>query len=112
MLGLNVFNASASDFTRIQASEGMEMHGLSCNFINTLYADDENDIVWVGTEIGGISKMFSSRLSVVNYYHQQNLSGSLSHNPVNSIVEDEYQTLWVGTVEGGLNCRLKGSDSF
>lgn len=38
--------------------------------------------------------MFSSRLSVVNYYHQQNLSGSLSHNPVNSIVEDEYQTLW------------------
>ena len=112
LLGLNVFNASTSDFTRIQASEGMEMHGLSCNFINTLYADDENDIVWVGTEIGGISKMFSSRLSVVNYYHQQNLSGSLSHNPVNSIVEDEYQTLWVGTVEGGLNCRLKGSDSF
>ena len=29
-----------------------------------LYADDENDIVWVGTEIGGISKMFSSRLSL------------------------------------------------
>ena len=64
LLGLNVFNASTSDFTRIQASENMEMHGLSCNFINTLYADDENDIVWVGTEIGGISKMFPSRLSV------------------------------------------------
>lgn len=112
LLGLNVFNASTSDFTRIQAGEVMEMHGLSCNFINTLYADDENDIVWVGTEIGGISKMFPSRLSVINYYHQQNLPGSLSCNPVNAIVEDEYQTLWVGTVEGGLNCRLKGSDTF
>ena len=112
LLGLNVFNASTSDFTRIQAGEVMEMHGLSCNFINILYADDENDIVWVGTEIGGISKMFPSRLSVINYYHQQNLPGSLSRNPVNAIVEDEYQTLWVGTVEGGLNCRLKGSDSF
>lgn len=112
LLGLNVFNASTSDFTRIQAGEVMEMHGLSCNFINTLYADDENDIVWVGTEIGGISKMFPSRLSVINYYHQQNLPGSLSRNPVNAIVEDEYQTLWVGTVEGGLNCRLKGSDTF
>lgn len=112
LLGLNVFNASTSDFTRIQAGEVMEMHGLSCNFINTLYADDENDIIWVGTEIGGISKMFPSRLSVINYYHQQNLPGSLSRNPVNAIVEDEYQTLWVGTVEGGLNCRLKGSDTF
>lgn len=112
LLGLNVFNASTSDFTRIQASENMEMHGLSCNFINTLYADDENDIVWVGTEIGGISKMFPSRLSVVNYYYQQNLPGSLSRNLVNAIVEDEYQTLWVGTVEGGLNCRLKGKESF
>jgi signal transduction histidine kinase/ligand-binding sensor domain-containing protein/DNA-binding NarL/FixJ family response regulator len=112
LLGLNVFNASTSDFTRIQAGEVMEMHGLSCNFINTLYADDENDIIWVGTEIGGISKMFPSRLSVINYYHQQNLPSSLSRNPVNAIVEDEYQTLWVGTVEGGLNCRLKGSDTF
>lgn len=112
LLGLNVFNASTSDFTRIQAGEVMEMHGLSCNFINTLYADDENDIIWVGTEIGGISKMFPSRLSVINYYHQQNLPDSLSRNPVNAIVEDEYQTLWVGTVEGGLNCRLKGSDTF
>ena len=56
--------------------------------------------------------MFPSRLSVINYYHQQNLPGSLSRNPVNAIVEDEYQTLWVGTVEGGLNCRLKGSDTF
>lgn len=112
LLGLNVFNASTSDFTRIQAGEVMEMHGLSCNFINTLYTDNENDIVWVGTEIGGLSKMFSARLSVINYYHQPNQPGSLSRNPVNAIVEDEFHTLWVGTVEGGLNCHLKGSERF
>lgn len=112
LLGLNVFDASTSGFTHIQAGEMVGMHGLSCNFINTLYTDDENDIVWVGTEIGGLSKMFSARLSVINYYHQPNQSGSLSRNLVNAIVEDEYHTLWVGTVEGGLNCRLKGSEGF
>lgn len=112
LLGLNIFNAATSDFTHIQAGEGMDMHGLSCNFINSLYADEENEIVWIGTEIGGLSRMFPSRLSVVNYYYQQNQPGSLSRNPVNAIVEDEYGTLWVGTVEGGLNCRLKESDRF
>lgn len=112
LLGLNVFNASSSDFTRIQAVESLEMHGLSCNFINALYADDENDVVWIGTEIGGLSKMFTARLSVVNYFHQPNQPGSLSRNPVNAIMEDEYHTLWVGTVEGGLNCRLEGSSQF
>mgnify|MGYP000074442842 FL=1 len=112
LMGLNIFNASTSDFTRIHATEVMGMHGLSCNFINSLYTDEENDIVWIGTEIGGLDKMFPSRLSVVNYYYEPNKPGTLSQNPVNAIVEDEYHTLWVGTVEGGLNCRLKGSDRF
>lgn len=112
LMGLNIFNASTSDFTRIQATEVMGMHGLSCNFINSLYTDEENDMVWIGTEIGGLDKMFPSRLSVVNYYYEPSKPGTLSQNPVNAIVEDEYHTLWVGTVEGGLNCRLKGSDRF
>lgn len=112
LMGLNIFNASTSDFTRIQATEVMGMHGLSCNFINSLFTDEENEIVWIGTEIGGLNKMFPSRLSVVNYYYEPNKAGTLSKNPVNAIVEDEYHTLWVGTVEGGLNCRLKGSDRF
>ena len=56
--------------------------------------------------------MFSSRLSVVNYYHQQNLSGSLSHNPVNSIVEDEYQTLWVGTESTDYHCQEADSHTI
>lgn len=112
LFGLNVFDASSSEFIRIQEEDSLDIHGLSCNFINALYADDENNVVWIGTEIGGLSKMFPSRLSVVNYFHQINNPGSLSRNPVNAIVEDEYHTLWVGTVEGGLNCRLQGSDKF
>ena len=112
LLGLNVFNASSSDFTRIQSGESLAVYGLSCNFINVLYTDEANDVVWVGTEIGGLDKMFPSRLRVVNYYYQPNQRGSLSQNPVNAIVEDEYHTLWVGTVEGGLNCRLNGSTQF
>ncbi len=33
-------------------------------------------------------------------------------NPVNAISEDKDGNLWVGTVEGGLNKKSKGSDEF
>jgi len=39
------------------------------------------------------------------YTHQENMPGSISKNPVNSILEDQDGNLWVGTVEGGLNLK-------
>ena len=43
------------------------------------------------------------QLSIRSYRHDKENPSSLSYNPVNAIYEDVYGTLWVGTVEGGLN---------
>lgn len=109
--GLNLYNAVTDDFIRIQQSEaGNDVSGLNCNFINCLLVDD--NMVWVGTEIGGLNKMIPSRLQIRNYRHSQLDKSSLSGNLINAVLEEKDGTLWVGTVERGLNVRRPDTKGF
>lgn len=113
--GINLYNALTDKFERINkdAGEGEGLNPqstLNCDFVNCLLTD--GDIIWVGTEVGGLNKMSRRMLFVQNYYHTPTISGSLSKNPVNAIYEDAAGNLWVGTVEGGLNRRAPGSPVF
>ena len=115
LMGLNIYNPAYDNFQHIVYDDEKlteSMSRLNSNFVNVLFYDSGNDMVWIGTETGGLTKMYASRLYVTNYLHQRNQTVSLSRNLVNSIVEDEDGNLWVGVVEGGLNCRLKGKDGF
>lgn len=47
--------------------------------------------------------MFRKQVMFESFRHDKKQPSSLSPNPVNSIFEDSRQTLWIGTVEGGLN---------
>ena len=111
--GLNYYNSIIDSFERIGRDWSVALNGrneennLNCNFINCLLYD--GDIIWAGTETGGINKISKRTLYIHNYSHFNELPGSISRNPVNAIFEDETGTLWVGTVEGGLN--RKESDS-
>ncbi|WP_455673927.1 two-component regulator propeller domain-containing protein [Phocaeicola sp.] len=114
--GINLYNALTDSFERINRDSNRNGEGLwgqntlNCDFVNCLLAD--GDVIWVGTEIGGLNKMSRRMLFVQNYYHTCTLPGSLSKNPVNAIYEDATGALWVGTVEGGLNRRAPGSNTF
>lgn len=108
--GLNLYNAVTDNFTRIQQSELNGGGGLNCNFINCLLSDEE--MLWIGTEVGGLNKMFISRLQIQNYLHSAEEAGSLSGNLVNAILEEPDGALWVGTVEEGLNLRRAGKRDF
>lgn len=111
--GINVYNPAQDAFDRIQHDDSsLNVFNLNSNFINTLYSDSQNGIIWIGTESGGLTKMRPSYLSVTNYNHSPYQPGSLSKNIVNAIVEDETGKLWVGVVEGGLNCRLPENSQF
>lgn len=111
--GINVYNPAQDAFDRIQHDDSsLNVFNLNSNFINALYSDSQDGIIWIGTESGGLTKMRPSYLSVTNYNHFPYQPGSLSKNIVNAIVEDETGKLWVGVVEGGLNCRLPGTDRF
>ncbi len=106
--GLNLYNALTDNFIRIQHEEGG--FGLNNNFINCLLADE--NMVWIGTEMGGLNKMMYSRLQIRHSRYSSRYKDCLSGNLVNAVLEEEDGTLWVGTVEKGLNLRRKGKNSF
>ena len=71
---------------------------------------DNQDVLWVSTVNGGVNYLNLSGVPFthVNATHQ----GGLSHPVIRAVFEDRDQNLWIGTDGGGLNLRLKGSNSF
>ncbi len=114
--GINYYNSMTDNFERINRNQPLlqssfiDDNNLNCNFVNCLLND--GDIIWAGTETGGINKLSKRTLFIKNYYHLNELPGSLSMNPVNAIFEDKTGSLWVGTVEGGLNKKTPSSEYF
>lgn len=114
--GINLYNTLTDKFERIYNEINLSHNStgihnrLNCNFVNCLFRD--GDVIWIGTEAGGINKMTRSKIFVKNYIHSDNTSESISMNPVNAIYQDETEAIWVGTVEGGINRLAPGSNSF
>ncbi len=107
--GLAMWNQSTDNFTRFQSDDSDE--SINNNFLNSLFADDRN-ILWIGTEKGGVNWMFEKRKMIHAIRHHPADPGSIYTGPVNSILEDSQGNLWVGLVEGGLHFRAKGQESF
>nr|WP_239059564.1 two-component regulator propeller domain-containing protein [Bacteroides sp. 224] len=108
--GINVYNQTSNDFEQITQEVKHSRKQLNSNFINCMYID--GDIIWIGSETGGVNKMTPRRLSARSYIYNKDEASSISPNPVNAIFEDQKGNLWVGTVEGGLNRKANGSDHF
>lgn len=111
LCGLNVYNPLYDRFEQIRNDlPGNPSPLLNSNFVNCVAIVGRH--IWIGTESGGVTLLTPKRLTLTNYSYSKENTGSLSHNPVNAIYEDEEGTLWVGTVEGGLNRKTKGSSAF
>lgn len=110
LLGINFYNPANDNFMRITKTDNSNTQMLNCNFINNLLVKD--NIIWVGTETGGINTLTKRNLSVQSYTHDKNNPMSLPDNPVNAIYEDKQENLWIGNVEGGLSLKLKGKNDF
>ncbi|MDL2222416.1 hybrid sensor histidine kinase/response regulator, partial [Parabacteroides sp. OttesenSCG-928-N08] len=108
--GINIYNPMSDDFERISQERHPTGSSLSSNFINCMLVD--NEIIWIGSETGGINKMTPRRLLLRNFVHDKDNPYSLSENLVNAICEDHEGNLWIGTVEGGINKMARGSDRF
>lgn len=66
--------------------------------------------LWIGTETAGVVKLSPKPLMLRDYVHRPQQPGSLSPHPVNAMYVEPNGTLWVGTVEGGLNRRSEHGD--
>ncbi|MFA5044375.1 MAG: two-component regulator propeller domain-containing protein [Paludibacter sp.] len=110
LIGLNIYDYRTDVFEHITSENNLTGLSLNNNFISCLYVED--NLIWIGTEKGGINLLMPDLKMFSNVSHSIENPASLSKNPVNSIYEDEAGDLWVGTVEGGLNLQKKGSDAF
>lgn len=108
--GINVYDPLTDRFERITKKTDHPGDALNSDFINCLFTD--GTAIWAGSDVGGINRMTPRRLSFRSYVHDDGNPYSLSQNPVNAIYEDRLGNLWVGTVEGGLNKKAKGSEQF
>lgn len=82
---------------------------LNRGFINCIMLID--DQIWVGTDTEGIIRLTPCELDMRQFTHNDDPS-SLSPNCVNAMYVEQDGTLWVGTVDGGLNRREAGSSLF
>lgn len=105
--GLALWQPARDDFRCFRSDET----GLNNNFLNSLFSDDQN-ILWIGTEKGGVNWLFEKRNMIHSIRHDPQDPGSLYSGTVNSLLEDSKGNLWVGLVEGGLHLRAKGEELF
>ncbi len=103
--GLNVMSRDRRHFAHWDTGSGRQP--LPSNFVHCLLARDGQ--LWIGTETAGIVKTSPNPLVLFNYRHSDSRAESLSPHPVNAIYADREGTVWVGTVEGGLNRKGSGN---
>ena len=106
--GINFYDALNDKFERVMHTKSSA--SLNSDFVNCMLSDGNN--LWIGTEAGGINKLTLRRLNIYSYVHDEKNPYSLSPNPVNAILEDQFGDLWVGNVEAGLSRRRKGDMRF
>ena len=99
--GVNVYDDATDSFSVWNTASNPP---LKSDFVHCLLMD--KGLIWVGTESGGIAKLVPRQLLLQNYVHSAS-PASISPNPVNAMYVEPDGTLWVGTVEGGLN-RMEG----
>ena len=106
LCGVNIYDDLTDSFTVWTKDSDPP---LTSDFVHCMLTD--KGLIWVGTESGGITQLSPRQLLLQNHIHS-NLPGSLSPNAVNAMYAEADGTLWVGTVEGGLNRRQAGGRDF
>ncbi len=85
-------------------------NGLQSSDIRTLHID-HNNIIWIGTRLGGLTRFDPAKGIWKTYNHNKNDKNSLSNNEILSILEDSKSRLWIGT-ENGLNLFNPETETF
>lgn len=87
--GVLKFNPHTHSFTRINYAQNLDVHAL---------CENAQGKMWVGTEAG----IFSVENDKIN--KEQELNRQMGKNPtiINSIKEDNYGQIWIGTLDRGV----------
>lgn len=79
----------------------------------TLYEDQQNKILWIGTDGMGLIKFDLKTEEYIYYRHDPENPQSISHDTIKIIIKDRQQAvLWIGTQGGGLDKFDLTSETF
>jgi ligand-binding sensor domain-containing protein len=90
-------------FEHISAEQGLSKSEIKC------ILQDNKGFMWFGSTLG--LKKFDG-YKFINYQHNPDDTSSLSSNHVTSLTEDRSGLLWIGTLDGGLNCFDRDLEKF
>jgi len=76
-------------------------NALKDDYVYTIFLDD-NQILWVGTNNGGISTADTKQNQIYHYFQTQEKNNSIIDNVIRSICEDNEGNLWIGTHNKGI----------
>ena len=100
--GLTRYDPLTNKYVTYNIIEGNEF-SLGDNVAFSLYYDESNQIVWVGTWGFGVAMLDQYGSQVQNFQHVPDDPNSLNDNDVFAFYEDKAGNLWIGTEGGGLN---------
>ncbi len=92
-------------------TENLSLHHLNQNsspyrLNNNIVMDviqDEEGLIWIGTDHGGINLLNKENFTISYILHNPDDQRSLSQNSVISLYRDNNNIIWVGTFKGGVN---------
>ncbi len=95
--GVNLYDPNKKKFTHIGAEDG-----LSDVMVYEVYEDPKygGEIVWIGTDKGGLNKLEKSTGQITVYSKNENNPNSLQNNSVRVVFRDINSRLWIGTADG------------
>jgi len=77
--------------------QGESSSKLSCSSINSLFADQDNNI-WIGTAWGGVNMLKGTPTKFKLFKHESDAGNSLPNSPITSICPDRKGNLYIGTL--------------
>jgi len=99
--GLVLFNIQ-NNLTSVYFNNLNDSKTISSNKVTTL-VKDSHDILWVGTENGGLNRFNIQTGEFNSYKHEPSDPHSLSTDNILSIYQDKSGILWVGSSLGGIS---------
>jgi signal transduction histidine kinase/ligand-binding sensor domain-containing protein/DNA-binding response OmpR family regulator len=110
--GLNTYDLKTGEWENYSV-QPENVNSISSNNISVLYRDCNNNI-WVGTFTEGLNlfvKDTTESRQFKRFQYSPNIPESISDNCINSLYEDRYNRLWIGT-SNGLNLMNRDEGTF
>ena len=100
--GLQYFDRRTERFTRRFQHDESDPDTISENAVVSVY-QDKGDLLWVGTENGGLNLLNFRQEQFGSYRHRPSDPNSLSPGKVTAIYEEPSDILWIGFFPRGLD---------